>query len=77
MLKRQIGRAKNESASKSIKLDERQGRRKLILRHDEDCTAVEFSEPATKARALSEIAQSDAGIGAPEQTVRPVSRGAQ
>jgi hypothetical protein len=36
MLERQIRKAKNESASNSIKLDQRQSRRKLIPGHDED-----------------------------------------
>ena len=63
----QVGRANDEATRNPVQFDQRQSRRKLILSCDEHRAARELEEPAAEARAVQEIAQSDAGVGTPEK----------
>src|SRR5947199_220838 len=77
MLRRQIGRAKNQPSGDAIELDERQGRRQLIAGGDQDGTASQLLEPTPEARAPDQLAQRDARSGAPQRTVGQVAGGAR
>ncbi len=77
MLRRQIGRAKNQPSGDAIELDERQGRRQLIAGGDQDGTAAQLLEPTPEARAPDQLAQRDARFGSPQRTVGQVAGGAR
>ena len=74
-LPRQIGRTQHEAARHAIELDERQRRRELIPRRDEDRAPTQLLEPTPQARAPHQLPQPNARLSAPERALGQGARG--
>ena len=70
MIRRKPGRTQQQTARESVKLDQRQGRGKLIARRQQDRTARERIAAAAKARGAFEIGDTDAAIGVAQEALR-------